>query len=97
MEYKPNPISISSIKLSQDLLDLTERLAENVHNLWAEQRLAEGWKYGPYRNDATREHPGLRPYAELADSEKEYDRKVAMGSVKAILALGYRINRAGQQ
>jgi hypothetical protein len=72
---------------------LTERLAEHSHDVWATQRIADGWTYGPKRDDATKQHPDLIPYAELPEPEKEYDRKAAMETLKAIIALGYRIVR----
>jgi hypothetical protein len=91
VNYQPKPIDTSNITLSKDLVDLTERLAENAHDVWAKQRMAEGWTYGLERNDAVKKHPDLVPYTELPDSEKEYDRKAAMETLKAIVALGYSI------
>ena len=91
MPYKPTPIETSSIILPAELSALTERLAENAHDLWAEQRLAQGWSYGTQRNDEQKQHPCLVPYNQLPDSEKEYDRLAALGTLKAILQLGYRI------
>jgi len=91
--YVPKPIDTSKVELTPDLLKLTELLAENVHNIWAAQRMAEGWTLGPERNDATKEHPCLVPYEELPEIEKEYDRNTAMKTLKAILALGYRIEK----
>jgi hypothetical protein len=91
MSYKPTPIPTSQIELSPDLVELTERLAENAHDLWATQRLADGWTHGPRRDDILKQHPCLVPYTELPDSEKRYDREAAIGTLKAILALGYRI------
>ena len=46
----------------------------------------------PYRD------PCLVPYADLPESEKEYDRNTAMQTLKAIIALGYGITprAAGQ-
>jgi hypothetical protein len=93
MTYIPKPIDTSKVKLSKELIKLTEQLAENSHDNWAEQRIAEGWTYGPKRDDAAKEHPDLVPYGDLPDSEKEYDRKAAMETLKAIVALGYRIER----
>jgi ryanodine receptor 2 len=91
MPYTPHPIDISSVKLSPALLLLTERLAENAHDLWAAQRIKEGRTFGPQRDDQAKKHPCLVAYAELPESEKEYDRQAALGTLKAILALGYRI------
>jgi hypothetical protein len=91
--YVPKPIDTSKVELTPDLLKLTEILAENVHDTWAAQRIAEDWTLGLERNDATKEHPCLVPYGELPDIEKEYDRKTAMNTLKAILALGYKIKK----
>jgi hypothetical protein len=71
---------------------LTELLAKNAHENWARQRMDDGWKYGPKRDDARKEHPSLIPYEDLSESEKEYDRLTAMETLKTILALGYRID-----
>lgn len=89
--YIPKPIDTSHVVLSADLRALTEQLAENSHEIWAEGRLAQGWRHGPSRDDAKKLHPDLVPYAELSDSEKDFDRRTALGSIEAILALGYRI------
>ncbi len=91
--YEPKPIDTSKVKLTEDILDLTERLAENTHAVWARQRLADGWRYGPRRDDVRKEHPSLVRYAELSESEKEYDRQTAMETLKAIIALGYQLEK----
>ncbi len=91
MSYQPKPISTEGLNLPAGLLPLTERTAENSHDLWATQRLAEGWRFGPRRDDVQKLHPCLLPYADLPESEKEYDRIAAIGALKAILKLGYRI------
>ena len=91
MTYEPAPIDTSGVTLTGKLLELTELLASNVHEIWAKQRMAEGWRYGPERSDARKEHPDLIPYDQLSEGEKDYDRQTAMESIKLILALGYRI------
>ena len=91
--YQPKPIDTSGVELPQDLRELTEKLAEHAHDLWSLARLAEGWTYGPRRDDDAKRHPDLLPYAQLPDSEREYDRGAVLGTLKAILALGYRIDR----
>ncbi len=93
MSYQPAPIDTSAISLPADLHALTEYLAENAHDLWAAQRISEGWTFGAERDDAAKKHPCLVSYADLPDSEKVYDRQTAMGTLKAILAMGYRIER----
>lgn len=92
-KYDPMPIDTSKVLLPADVISITERLAENTHDLWALQRMSEGWRYGPQRDDQGKRHPCLIPYTELPESEKEYDRKTAMDTLKAIVALGYKITR----
>jgi hypothetical protein len=94
--YQPRPIETSEVALSDDLLELTERLAENAHDHWAKRRLADGWSWGAARDDAAKKHPCLVPYDQLPESEKEYDRDSAIETLRAIIALGYRIERAGR-
>ncbi|MFC1537688.1 TRAFs-binding domain-containing protein, partial [Gemmatimonadota bacterium] len=91
MTYKPESIDTTRVKLSDKLCDLVELLARNTHDTWAQHRLAEGWRYGPKRNDDRKEHPCLVPYDELPESEKEVDRRTALETAKALLALGYKI------
>lgn len=90
--YKPNPIDTSKIELPEDLLELTEMIAENVHENWSVGRIADGWTYGETRDDK-KTTPCLVPYSELSDSEKEYDRVTALQTLKLIVALGYKISK----
>ncbi len=92
-QYKPTPIDTSAIKLPPDVVELTEQLAENAHEVWAQERLRQGWSHGPERDDAKKKHPCLVPYAELPEHEKEYDRKTAMETLRVVLALGYNISK----
>jgi ryanodine receptor 2 len=94
MSDTPHPIDTSHVTLPADILELTERLAEHNHDVWAQQRLADGWTYGPARDDARKRHPCLVPYAQLPEAEKVYDRATALQTLKAIIALGYRIERS---
>lgn len=93
MSYKPSPIDTSRVELSPEILQLTEKLAENSHDIWAAQRIQDGWTYGTTRDDTKKQHPCLVPYADLPDSEKQYDRNSAIATLKAIVALGYRIEK----
>ncbi len=94
MPYQPQPLDTSAVTLPAELAALTEYLAENAHDIWAAQRMADGWRYGPQRDDDQKLHPCLVPYADLPDSEKQYDRSTAMETIKAILLLGYRIAKS---
>ncbi|MCL2072793.1 MAG: RyR domain-containing protein [Marinilabiliaceae bacterium] len=92
MTYIPSPISTEDIELSPALLDLTEQIAANVHDVWAANRIDDGWKYGKERNDALKHHPCLVPYDKLSETEKEYDRNTAMQTLKLIQKLGFKIS-----
>ena len=89
--YVPKTIDLSGVAVPQELLDLTEKLAEANHDTWAAQRISQGWTYGPARDDATKQTPCLVPYSDLTDVEKEYDRKTSMDTIRLLLAMGYQI------
>lgn len=91
--YQPKPMDTEHIRLPEELLELTEQIAENVHENWAAARVAEGWVYGPLRDDTKRQTPCLVPYDQLPEEEKEYDRRTALQTIKMMIALGYRITK----
>ena len=91
--YIPKPIDTRGVQLPDDLIALTEKIAENVHEVWAQGRISQGWTYGEKRDDENKTTPCLVPYSELSDSEKEYDRNTAIETIKLIMALGYKIEK----
>ena len=91
--YVPQPMDTSDIQLPEELNVLVEKMAENVHEVWAQSRIEQGWTYGPERNDALQQHPCLVPYQELPEIEKAYDRDTALGTLKLICKLGFKITR----
>lgn len=93
MTYKPNPIDTSGIQLEDNLNNLIEKLAENAHDVWAATRIKDGWEYGLERNDNQKKHPCLIPYNQLPESEKEYDRNMAIETIKSIIVLGYKVTK----
>ena len=91
--YKPQPMDTSSVTLPRELLELTEQIAENVHENWSAARIAEGWTYGEVRDDEKKTTPCLVPYSQLPEEEKEYDRNTAFQTLKLVIALGYKIEK----
>ncbi len=91
MAYNPTPISVEDIALDADLEELTEAIAENAHDIWARARMDEGWTYGPVRDDHAKRHPDLVPYSRLPESEKHYDRIMAMNTLRLVRRLGFDI------
>lgn len=90
-EYDPQPIMVDDIELDSSLLELGEILAENNHEIWAADRKKEGWTYGPKRDDDKKENPDMRPYSDLEEKEKDYDRKMAINTLKLVQKMGYKI------
>lgn len=91
--YIPRPVETSDVKLPDELMPLIEEMAKNVHEVWARNRIAEGWTYGPVRDDQKKHHPCLVPYDELPENEKEYDRATSQETLKLILKSGFSISK----
>ena len=89
--YEPSPIGLDDVELSEDLSELQEAIAENAHEIWAKNRRDQGWSYGPERNDQKKETPDMIPYCNLPESEKLYDREMAMQTLKLVRKLGFEI------
>ena len=92
-KYIPQPIDTSDVELPKDLDVLIEQIAKNVHEVWAEGRINDGWKCGKERNDELKTHPCIIPYEDLTEVEKEYDRKTALATLKVISQLGFKITK----
>lgn len=91
--YIPQPIDTKDVVLPEELQELAEMIAQNVHEVWSAGRMADGWTYGKERNDANKHHPCLVPYEELTESEKEYDRSTSQETLKLIMKLGFKITK----
>lgn len=91
--YEPSPIDLDDVELSDNLTELQEAIAENAHEIWAKARTDQGWTYGPERNDQRKETPDMVPYCNLPESEKLYDREMAMQTLKLVKKLGFEIKK----
>ena len=92
-QYDPQPIDVTNYQIPNDIDDLIEAIAENSHDIWARQRMDDGWTYGEKRDDEHKKHPDLVPYSDLPEKEKEYDRITARGILQLIQRLGYKIQK----
>ena len=95
--YTPNPVDTEKISLPEELLALSEEIAKNTHEVWAAGRIADGWQYGPVRDDEKKTHPCLIPYEELSEEEKAYDRATSLQTLKLVVKLGYTIARGDKK
>ena len=91
--YHPKLIDLKHVNLPEGFDELREAIAENAHDMWALERQSEGWTFGPKRDDSKLETPDMVPYAQLPESEKQYDRLMAEDTLKLLIALGYKIEK----
>ena len=92
-KYIPHPVDTKDVELPEDLMSLAEQMAKNVHETWAATRIAQGWTYGPERDDAAKKHPCLVPYEQLPEEEKVYDRNTSLETLRFILSNGFEITK----
>lgn len=91
--YTPKPVRTDDIILDDEIVALSEQIAKNTHEVWSAGRIADGWSYGPVRDDEKKQHPCLIPYEELSEEEKEYDRATSLETLKLVMKLGYTIKK----
>ena len=84
-------VDTSHVELPEELQAVAEQMAEHVHEVWVAARVAQGWTYGPERNDADKKHPCLIPYAQLPEEEKAYDRETSTETLKFLMVSGFEI------
>ena len=89
--FVPNPVDTSNIILPHYVESIRDKLAENIHETWAMNKIEVGWQYDEYRNDFEKTHPCLVTYSQLPEFEKIADSQLAIQTLKSILALGYLI------
>jgi len=89
--YIPTPVDTSDVDLPDYLIELSERISKNTHDVWAQSRISQGWTYGEKRDDIMKQHPGLVPYELLSDEEANYDRSTSIQVIKYILSMGFTI------
>lgn len=90
--FVPNPVDTSMITLASYVETIKDKLAENIHEMWAMNKIEAGWQWGEYRDDLSHIHPCLVPFEKLPAAEKRYDSQLAVQTLKTILALGYYIS-----
>ena len=93
MEYQPSPIDTSDVPLPAELAARIEDIAKNVHEVWAQSRIEQGWTVGDKRDDALEKHPWMVPYDALPEGERDYDRNTVEQSLKMAMKLGCKISR----
>ncbi|XP_066971317.1 ryanodine receptor isoform X19 [Macrobrachium rosenbergii] len=89
--FVPKPVDTSSIQLPGYIEQVRDKLAENIHEMWAMNKIEQGWTYSERRDDLRLHHPCLTSFEKLPPNEKRYDATLALQTLKTVLALGYHI------
>ncbi|KAI5742923.1 hypothetical protein M8J77_012710 [Diaphorina citri] len=90
--FVPTPVDTSMITLPHYVENIRDKLAENIHEMWAMNKIEAGWMYGERRDDLRKIHPCLIQFERLPPAEKRYDSQLAIQTLKTILAIGYHIS-----
>ncbi len=91
MDYQPKPERFEHIKMPEEVQNVLEAAARNIHEVWAENKLKEDWRYGEALDYEKKTHPSLIPYEQLPERQKLYDRETAMYTIKFLLNTGFQI------
>ncbi|KAL4087281.1 hypothetical protein PRIC1_013178 [Phytophthora ramorum] len=94
--YRPKPVDTSKVELGH-LEHLGDVLARNCHDMWALERIKQGWQYGTERDDKKKKHPNLVPYKLLSVEEQAFDYRSSIETIKTIVFMNYAITRANHQ
>uniref|UniRef100_A0A8V0YA01 Ryanodine receptor 1 n=1 Tax=Gallus gallus TaxID=9031 RepID=A0A8V0YA01_CHICK len=95
--FTPCPVDTAQIVLPPHLERIREKLAENIHELWALTRIEQGWTYGPIRDDAEQLHPCLLDFHSLPEPERNYNLQMSGETLKTLLALGCHVGMADEK
>uniref|UniRef100_A0A3Q1EA25 Ryanodine receptor 2 n=1 Tax=Acanthochromis polyacanthus TaxID=80966 RepID=A0A3Q1EA25_9TELE len=94
--YKPAPLDLSHIKLTSTQEAMVDKLAENAHNVWARDRIRQGWTYGIQQDVKNRRNPRLVPYALLDERTKKSNKDSLREAVRTLLGYGYNLEAPDQ-
>ncbi|XP_053540880.1 ryanodine receptor 2 isoform X2 [Ictalurus punctatus] len=94
--YKPAPMDLSHIKLASTQEAMVDRLAENAHNVWARDRIRQGWTYGIQQDVKNKRNPRLVPYALLDERTKKSNKDSLREAVRTLLGYGYNLEAPDQ-
>uniref|UniRef100_A0A3Q3GQL7 Ryanodine receptor 3 n=1 Tax=Labrus bergylta TaxID=56723 RepID=A0A3Q3GQL7_9LABR len=95
--YKPCPLDLSDIKLTPSQELLVDKLAENAHNVWAKDRIKQGWTYGIQQDLKSKRNPRLVPYVLLDERTKKSNRDSLREAIRTLIGYGYNIEPSDQE
>jgi hypothetical protein len=74
-------------------LEELELLAQEEHVRWVDDKLANGWRYGPKRDDSKKIHDQIKPWVELDEENQRWDRDAVRELPQTLELAGFRIQR----
>lgn len=89
--YVPQPVDTSAVVIDDRLMQLCERLSENCHDVWAVGKMKQGFVYGEVTDNEAKTHKDLKPYGELSETAKDYDRNTSIETIRLLIALGWTL------
>nr|XP_020441896.1 ryanodine receptor 3-like [Monopterus albus] len=95
--YKPSPLDLSDVKLTPGQEMLVDKLAENAHNIWAKDRIKQGWTYGIQQDLRSKRNPRLVPYVLLDERTKKSNRDSLREAIRTLIGYGYNIEPSDQE
>ncbi|XP_034049809.1 ryanodine receptor 2 isoform X2 [Thalassophryne amazonica] len=94
--YKPAPLDLNHMKLTSTQEAMVDKLAENAHNVWARDRIRQGWTYGIQQDVKNRRNPRLVPYTLLDERTKKSNKDSLREAVRTLLGYGYNLEAPDQ-
>eukprot|EP00002_Diphylleia_rotans_P017595 TRINITY_DN3413_c0_g2_i1.p1 TRINITY_DN3413_c0_g2~~TRINITY_DN3413_c0_g2_i1.p1 ORF type:complete len:947 (-),score=177.36 TRINITY_DN3413_c0_g2_i1:665-3505(-) len=76
-DYHPDPLFVSGNRVAE-YAPVVHGIAAEIHDAWTVTKLGEGWIFGTPRNDSLKIHPLMKPFDELTEEEKSYDRMMTL-------------------
>uniref|UniRef100_A0A3Q3G2B0 Ryanodine receptor 2b (cardiac) n=1 Tax=Labrus bergylta TaxID=56723 RepID=A0A3Q3G2B0_9LABR len=89
--YQPAPLDLRQVFLSPAHEELVNLLAENDHNVWARERIKQGWTYGAQQDVKAKRSPYLVPYSLLDERRRRVSMESLKETVCTLLAYGYSL------
>lgn len=70
--YIISTIFLLQIQLPAYIENVRDKLAENLHEIWAASKIEQGWSYGEVRDDPRKKNPSINNFEKVPMTEKKY-------------------------
>ncbi|KAM7408499.1 hypothetical protein PAMA_002295 [Pampus argenteus] len=88
--FTPAPVDISKVVLPLQIEDIRDKMAENIHELWAMDKIDLGWTHGPVRDEGKRHDPCLVEFSKLPEQDRNHNLQMAQDTLRYEQPSGYR-------